>query len=114
MRGEPRIDHFGYEQNRRRYWEHLAGADWVLSTAIHEFFGIAVVEALLAGCLPWLPQRLSYPELLPPEAQDLSPENPPADRQGVVEKIRAHLKPALARNATASIDDAIEAVVSET
>jgi glycosyltransferase involved in cell wall biosynthesis len=110
-RMKSRIDHFGYEPDRRRYWEHLAGADWVLSTAIHEYFGIAVVEALLAGCLPWLPQRLSYPELLPPEAQNLSPKNPPADRQGVVEKIRAYLEPALAQNATASIDDTIEAVV---
>jgi glycosyltransferase involved in cell wall biosynthesis len=103
----PRIDHFGYEPDRQRYWAHLARADWVLSTARHEYFGIAVAEALLAGCLPWLPPRLSYPELLPPEARDLSPAEPPADRQGVIEKIRAHLEPAVAPNAVARIDEAI-------
>ncbi|MHC4099773.1 MAG: tRNA-queuosine alpha-mannosyltransferase domain-containing protein [Planctomycetota bacterium] len=106
-----RIDHFGFEPNRRKYWQHLARADWVLSTARHEYFGIAVVEALLAGCLPWLPPRLSYPELLPPEARGLSPLKPPADRQGVIEKIRAHLEPALAPNAVRRIDETVAEAV---
>ncbi len=102
-----RLDHCGFEPDRRRYWEHLARADWVLSTAHHEYFGVAVVEALLAGCLPWLPDRLSYPELLPEPARHLGPDRPPGDRQGLVETIRAHLQPALAPNAVAAIDDAI-------
>jgi glycosyltransferase involved in cell wall biosynthesis len=106
-----RIDHFGFEPDRRRYWEHLARADWVLSTARHEYFGIAVAEALLAGCLPWLPQRLSYPEVLPPGTLGLSPQKPPADRQGVLEKIRAHLEPALAPNAVRRIDETIAQAV---
>ncbi|MHC4964397.1 MAG: tRNA-queuosine alpha-mannosyltransferase domain-containing protein [Planctomycetota bacterium] len=108
----PRIDHFGYEPDRQRYWEHLARADWVLSTARHEYFGIAVAEALLAGCLPWLPPRLSYPELLPPEARDLSPAKPPADRHEVIGRIRTHLEPALAPSAVARIDEAIEHTVA--
>jgi glycosyltransferase involved in cell wall biosynthesis len=37
----------------------------VVSTALQENFGIAVVEAAACGCLPLLPHRLSYPELLP-------------------------------------------------
>ena len=106
-----RIDHFGFEPDRQRYWEHLARADWVLSTARHEYFGIAVAEALLAGCLPWLPPRLSYPELLPPDAQGLSPQKPPADRQGVIARIRAHLEPALAPNAVRRIDETIAEAV---
>jgi glycosyltransferase involved in cell wall biosynthesis len=36
-----------------------------VSTARHEFFGVAVVEAIAAGALPLLPHRLSYPELVP-------------------------------------------------
>ncbi len=42
----------------------------MLSTAIHEFFGVSIVEAIYCGCLPVLPNRLSYPELLPPEAHE--------------------------------------------
>ena len=53
-------------QGRTAYADILAEADIVVSTADHEFFGVAVVEAMTAGCRPVLPDRLSYPELLPP------------------------------------------------
>ncbi len=39
----------------------------MISTAILENFGLAVVEAMRMGCLPLLPRRLSYPEILPQE-----------------------------------------------
>ncbi|MCH2144948.1 MAG: DUF3524 domain-containing protein [Phycisphaerales bacterium] len=107
-----RIEHDGWVEDREAYLRHLAGCDWVLSTARHEFFGIAVVEAMLCGCLPWLPDRLSYPELLPAEARGLSPERPPVDPGSVREKIRDHLREALAEHAVCRIDrlldDAIE------
>jgi hypothetical protein len=45
-------------------------ADIAVSTAIQEFFGISVVEAMYCGCVPVLPRRLSYPELLPAEHHD--------------------------------------------
>ena len=47
------------------YVEALSRADVVVSTAFHEFFGVAVVEAIAAGAFPILPNRLSYPELIP-------------------------------------------------
>ena len=51
--------------DRDRYVELLNDSDIVVSTADHEFFGISVVEAVGAGCYPVLPNRLSYPELIP-------------------------------------------------
>ncbi len=57
------IVHFGYLPERKDYLALLAQGDIVVSTAHHEFFGLAVIEAVRAGCLPVLPNRLAYPEL---------------------------------------------------
>ncbi len=46
------------------YAEALAASDVVVSTAWQETQGIAVIEAIRAGCDPLLPNRLSYPEVL--------------------------------------------------
>ena len=58
-----KIIHFGYVESRQEYIKFLCQADIVVSTAIHEFYGISVIEAARAGCIPVLPNRLSYPEL---------------------------------------------------
>ncbi len=58
------IDRWGFQQPRSEYEKALAEADVVVSTALHEFFGLSVVEAIAAGAYPLLPQRLAYPELL--------------------------------------------------
>lgn len=63
---EDRIVHFGYVEDEAKYASLLWRADIVVSTAIHEFFGAAVVEACACDCFPVLPRRLSYPELIPP------------------------------------------------
>ncbi|MGD9048509.1 MAG: DUF3524 domain-containing protein [Anaerolineae bacterium] len=62
-----RIVHFGYAEDAATYARLLWQADVVVSTALHEFFGAAIVEACYCGCLPILPRRLSYPELIPRE-----------------------------------------------
>ncbi|MFT5193102.1 MAG: glycosyltransferase involved in cell wall biosynthesis [Cellvibrionaceae bacterium] len=58
--------HFGFA-SRERYQELLTQSDIVVSTAHHEFFGISILEAIQAGAFPLLPNRLSYPELIPAE-----------------------------------------------
>lgn len=52
------------------YHRLLAASDVTVSTAEHETFGIAAVEAMAAGCVPLLPDRLSYPEIVPARWHD--------------------------------------------
>ena len=61
-----RIDRWGYQESREEYVQCLQEADVVVSTAVHEFFGLSVVEAISAGARPLLPRRLAYPEILAP------------------------------------------------
>ncbi|MDA1028632.1 MAG: DUF3524 domain-containing protein [Bacteroidetes bacterium] len=60
-----RILHYGYAEDFKEYSSLLHRADIVISTSIHEFFGISMLEAIYCGCHPLLPNRLSYPELIP-------------------------------------------------
>jgi glycosyltransferase involved in cell wall biosynthesis len=59
-----RIDHWGFATDRSEYLRVLGDSDVIVSTAGHEFFGIAVVEAVAAGCVPLVPDALAYPETL--------------------------------------------------
>jgi hypothetical protein len=43
-------------------------ADVIVSTAIHEFFGIGMLEGAAAGAVPILPKRLAYPEVFSDDA----------------------------------------------
>lgn len=68
------IIHWGFQSSRQQYWKVLSSADVFLSTAKHEFFGLAACEAISAGLFPVLPNRLAYPELLsdlPVQAQSI-------------------------------------------
>ncbi|MBN2064114.1 MAG: DUF3524 domain-containing protein [Sedimentisphaerales bacterium] len=65
-----RIIHYGYAQSQEQYFDLISQSDIVVSTAIHEFFGISVMEAVSAGCVPLLPARLNYPHLLPEQYHD--------------------------------------------
>ncbi len=60
-----RIVQYGYVASRRAYFRWLEQGAIVISTADQENFGLSVVEAIRHGCYPLLPNRLSYPELIP-------------------------------------------------
>lgn len=51
----------------RAYPDLLRRAAVALSTAHHEFFGVAMAEAMAAGACPLAPRGLSYPELVAPD-----------------------------------------------
>lgn len=60
------IDTWGFRESREEYISVLQESDVMVSTAVHEFFGISAVEAASAGAVPLVPERLSYPEIFPP------------------------------------------------
>ncbi len=57
------LEHWGYLSSAEDYRKLLRQADVVLSTADHDFQGIAVLEGVAAGCIPVVPDRLAYREL---------------------------------------------------
>ncbi len=57
------LGNWGTVPSREDYASLLDAADIVLSTALHEFQGLAVMEAVAHGCWPLVPDRLSYPQL---------------------------------------------------
>jgi len=54
---------FGHQDSRAEYDALLARGDIVVSCAEQEYFGIAVAEAIHAGCYPVLPRAQVYPSL---------------------------------------------------
>ena len=70
-----RLVHLGQPATREEYARLLAGSDVAVSTAVNEFFGIAMIEASYAGCLPIVPDRLAYQELYPPSCRYRDPDD---------------------------------------
>lgn len=114
-----RIVRWGYQESRADYASALREADIVVSTADHEFFGLAIAEAVSAGCVPVLPDALAYPEVWAGAAayHDYTPagiadaierttrQPPPPDLSALAERFAW---PFIADR----LDDAIESVVS--
>lgn len=89
------------------YRRLLRRADIVVSTAQHEFFGVAITEAVHAGAFPVLPNRLVYPERIPPHLHRACLYDDESDLVRLVtwalanpgdrERVVAELRPAMAR-----------------
>jgi glycosyltransferase involved in cell wall biosynthesis len=65
-----RVVQWGYQESFADYAGWLWRADILPVTSRQEFFGASVVQALYCGCLPLLPDRLSYPEHVPAEVAE--------------------------------------------
>jgi len=63
------IIQWGYTESSDEYAEWLWKADILPVTSNQEFFGASVMEAIYCGVWPILPDRLTYPELIPKESQ---------------------------------------------
>ena len=71
------IGEWGMVESRADYQDVLRQSHVVVSTSLHEFQGLAVLEAMACGCLPLVPARMSYPELIAPEfCYPSSPDDP--------------------------------------
>jgi glycosyltransferase involved in cell wall biosynthesis len=57
------LGQWGHVESVAEYRRLLQQADVVLSTALHDYQGIAVLEGVAAGCTPLVPDRLAYREL---------------------------------------------------
>jgi glycosyltransferase involved in cell wall biosynthesis len=110
-----RLVHYGYAESPDAYAHLLWQADIVLSTALHEFFGVSIVEAVYCGCRPILPRRLSYPELLPAALHDACLYD---DFAGLVARLRTAIAdpvaPPALRAAAARFDWTIQAPIYDT
>lgn len=70
-----RLVHWGFLENREDYDQLLGEADIVLSTALHDFQGLSMLEAMASGCLPLAPDRLAYREYVPAQCRYQSHQN---------------------------------------
>lgn len=80
-----RIIHVGHAP-QTDYHRLLWQANITLSTAYHEFFGISIVEAIACQTFPLLPNRLSYPEIIPATHQEECLYNDPTTLQQKLEQ----------------------------
>ena len=58
------IETWGY-QPEEHYRRVLKQADIVVSSALHDFQGLGMLEAIASGCTPVAPDRMAYPEYIP-------------------------------------------------
>jgi glycosyltransferase involved in cell wall biosynthesis len=95
-----KILQFGYVSSRDEYINWLRKGSIVVSTSNQENFGMSIIEASMMGCIPLLPEKLSYPEILPEKFHQLCLYK---NKYDLVDKLTRIIK-----NADTDIDTRIE------
>ena len=75
------------EQSRGDYLSWLSQGEYIVSTAIHEFQGLSVMEGVQHGAIPIVPNRLSYPEIF---SNDYLYGDDSTDLAGFLERLLTH------------------------
>jgi glycosyltransferase involved in cell wall biosynthesis len=83
-----RILHYGYAESQEEYAHWLWRSHILPVVSHHDFFGISVVEAVYCGCLPLLPKRLAYLEIVP---KDLHATFFYTDFDDLLQRLREHV-----------------------
>jgi len=97
-----RIEQWGFLESRREYDQLLARADVVVSTALHDFQGLSMLEAMASGCVPLAPDRLAYREYVPDRCRYESHER---DAQREAEAAADSLEQLLKKQSLASLPE---------
>lgn len=80
---------WGFVEREQDYLQLLSQCDYVISTALHDFQGVAVLEAVAMGCYPIVPDRLAYPEWFGTLCHKQSLEDAEGEARYAVEAILA-------------------------
>jgi len=80
--------HWGPIEAYDDYLNILRHSDVVVSSALHDFQGVAVLEATACGCIPVVPDRLAYREIFPDHCRYASH---PDDATSEAHALAAHL-----------------------
>ena len=82
------IGAWGYIEDMETYRKIVRGSHVAISTALHDFQGLAILEATAAGCIPCVPDRLAYPEFIPePFRYESSSDNETKESEALVASI---------------------------
>lgn len=84
------LGHWGFVERQEDYRHLLAGSHVALSTALHDFQGLSVLEAVAAGCRPLAPAREAYPEWFAPDyLYQSEPDNPAEEASAFAQRLLA-------------------------
>ena len=84
-----RIGAWGMVESESGYRQLLQQSHVSLSTAMHEFQGLALLEATACGCIPLAPDRLAYPEFVPAEFRYPSfPDDPARESTAIAARLQ--------------------------